>query len=105
MTIDSAKWAAKLTGVHEVSLTGSADLAYWQKQLEPQRLAPIEADGRAQVLIIAAAARFKGVRFRELSFSIQARPIDGSATDQGAFLVQAFSSNRFFAWCERRLFG
>jgi hypothetical protein len=105
MDITTAKWAARLNGVREVSLAGFADLGYWRKQLAPERLAPIEADGRAQVLIIAADARFKGVRFRELSFSIQARPLDGPASVEGVFLVQAFSTNPFFAWCERRLFG
>lgn len=104
MEISTAQWAAKLSGVCDASLAGSADLDYWRERLEQEGLAPIEVDGRAQALIIAADARFKGIRFRELSLSIQARPLGGPASAAGAFLVQAFNSNRLFAWCERRLF-
>lgn len=96
------KWAAKLDGVCEVSLRGAADLAYWQERLADEHLDPVDHEGRAQVLIIAAEGRFKGIGFRELSFSILAAP--RSSDVQGAFLVQAFNSRRFFAFCERWLF-
>lgn len=43
-------------------------------------------------MLIAAEGVFRGVRFRELSIS------------RDGHLLQAFNSNRFFAWCERTFF-
>ena len=60
------KWAAELEHVREVSLLGTADLAFWKDRLLTQDLLPIERDGQAQLLIVAADSKFKGIRFREL---------------------------------------
>jgi hypothetical protein len=90
--------AAALTGVLELSLVGTVDAAPWRSRLAPERLRPAERDGRARVMIVAAAARTLGVRFRELSFSLL---VDNDA----AVLLQAFNSSRFFAWCERVFFS
>jgi hypothetical protein len=101
-TID---YVAELTHVREVSLLGTADLAFWKDRLLKEELVPAEADGRAQLLVVAADAGFMGVRFRELSFSVLiSLPGDRSRQD-GAFLVQAFNSIRFFAFCERAFFA
>jgi hypothetical protein len=82
-------------------LVGSAELDFWKQLLENEVLAPIERDGKAQLLIIAAAMRFKGIRFRELSFSVLVR----RKQTEAAFLVQAFNTVRFFAFVERNLFS
>jgi hypothetical protein len=99
------KWAAELAHVREVSLLGTADLAFWKDRLLKEELLPAESDGRAQLLIIAADSTFMGVRFRELSFCVSVpRPGDGSRQD-AAYLVRAFNSCRFFAFCERVFFS
>jgi hypothetical protein len=100
-----AKWAARLNGVREVSVRAEADLTFWQEKLRPQQLCPIERDGKAQLLIIAADARFKGIRFKEVSFSILASAREADGSRQGAYLLRAFNSRRFFAFCERRFFA
>jgi hypothetical protein len=105
MCAKQIQWAAQLNGVQEVSLLGTADLPYWQQRLAAEQLTPIERDGRAQLLIISAAARYMGVRFRELSFSVLATCPEMPPGQQGAYLVQAYNSSRFFAFCERALFA
>jgi hypothetical protein len=91
------KYVAELTHVREVSLLGTADLAYWEERLKPEGLAPAKCEGRAQVLIIGAEGRFMGLRFRELSFSVL---VSGHGED-AAYLVRAFNSRAFFTLCER----
>jgi hypothetical protein len=99
------KWAAELAHVREVSLLGTADLQFWKERLRPEELVPAESNGRAEVLIIAADARYMGVRFREVSFSVVvARPGTETGKD-AAFLIRAFNSSRFFAFCERVFFS
>jgi hypothetical protein len=100
----SIQWAAVLEHVHEVSLRGEADLDFWRDRRRREDLLPAEVDGRAQVLLIAADARFLGIRFQELSFSIQVSGSGAPARPAGAFLVHAFKSGRFFAFCERVFF-
>lgn len=43
------RFAADVAGVREVSIHGTADLAYWRKQLAPEGLDPFERDGQACV--------------------------------------------------------
>jgi hypothetical protein len=101
----SVKWAAELAHVREVSLLGTADLAFWQERLLKEKLLPAESDGRAQLLITAADAKYMGVRFRELSVSVVvSRPQEGAWQD-AAYLVRAFNSCRLFAFCERAFFS
>jgi hypothetical protein len=99
------RWAAELPHVREVSLLGTADLAFWRERLQKEDLLPAERDGRAQVLMIAAAARYMGLRFQELSFSILISRQQTATWQEGAFLLQAFNSNRFFALTERLVFS
>jgi hypothetical protein len=94
----SIQYVATLPHVREVSLAGTADLGFWADRLKAENLAPLEVDGRAQILVIAADSWFLKLRFQELSFSV-------SLSLGGAFLAQAFNSRRFFAFCERTLFG
>jgi hypothetical protein len=101
----TVKYVATLAHVREVSLLGTANLAFWKDRLEKQALRPVEKDRKAQLLIVAADSKFKGVRFRELSFSVLARWDDGQVRHDGAYLVQAFDSCRLFAFVERVLFS
>ena len=101
----SVKWAAELAHVREVSLLGTADLAFWKDWLLKEELLPAQSDGRAQILIIAADSKFMGVRFRELSFCVSVSRPDGGIRQDAAYLVRAFNSYRFFAFCERVFFS
>lgn len=103
------KYVAELSHVREVSLLGTANLAYWRDRLATESLTPADQDGNAQLLIVAAEMRFMGIRFRELSFSVVVSRQDGAAAREGmaggAYLVRAFNSRRFFAFCERAFFS
>jgi hypothetical protein len=85
------KYAAVLHNVNEVSLLGTADLEYWRRRLEPEQLEPVTHEGHAQLLIIAADARFMGLRFRELSFGISARDTSGLTNLSGSYLIRALT--------------
>jgi len=91
------KYVAALKHVREVSIVGAADLGFWIQKLEKEELEPQETEGKAQILIVGAEAKFRGIRFAELSFSVMVRG--------GMFLVRAFNSSRFFAFCERVFFA
>lgn len=99
------KWAADVKHVREVSLRGEADLAFWADRLLPEALVPIACDGHAQIMIIAADARFMGMRFRELSVSVLVSHSGMTSQREAALLHCAFNSSRLFAWCERNLFS
>ena len=43
--------AARLDGVVDVTLLGTASLEYWTNQLESEALEPIDASGSAQIMI------------------------------------------------------
>ena len=102
MTNAQIKWSARVDHVVEVSLLGYADLDYWTTKLAAENLLPIARNNNAQILIVTGDARFRGVRFKEISFSVLARRAD-DPTD-GALLLEAWNSSRFFAWCERTFF-
>lgn len=95
-------YVAELKDVTEVSLVGLSDLAFWRERLARETLTPVERDGCAVVIIMAATMRFLGTRFSELSVSVQVLEHDGG---EAAFLLQAFNSNRLLALCERTFFG
>ncbi len=99
------KRAARLENVVEVSLIGSASLSYWREQLSKESLEPLVVDGGAQVMLIAAEGRFAGIQFRELSLSVLVQGRAEKEEERGAFLLRAYNSNRFFAFCERTLFS
>lgn len=99
------KWTAELAHVREVSLAGSADLAYWTDKLAADGLAPVERNGRARIMLIAADSKFLGVPFRELSVSVPVAPVEQPTGSGGAYLVCAFDTCRFFAFCERTFFS
>ncbi|MBL8814520.1 MAG: hypothetical protein JNL58_00720 [Planctomyces sp.] len=101
----SLKWAAQLDNVSEVSLTGTADFDYWKNHLATQGYVPVKTDDRASIAVVSASGKFAGVRFQELSISVSVSAPNGGMGLPSFFLVQAFSSNRFFAFCERALFS
>lgn len=105
MTDGTVKWAAELTQVREVSLLGTADLAFWKERLQKEELVPAERDGKAQLMVVAADSKYMGIRFAELSFSVLVSPRRNRFGRDAAFLVHAFNSCRFFAFCERALFA
>lgn len=104
MTIRPIRYHVEIGPVREVSLLGTADLAFWRARLGEEGLQPIDSAGKAQVLIVGVDARFKGIAFRELSISVLARELDNDSPHSGALLVQAFNSIRFFAFVERAFF-
>lgn len=105
MTGNNIRWTAELTHVDEVSLLGTASLSYWRDKLAREELRPIETNGRAQLLIIAAEASFMRLRFMELSVSVLVSSDLLKADKRQAFLVHAFNSRRTFVFCERKLFA
>lgn len=102
--MEKVKFVAEISPVREVALLGAADLAFWNERLAAERLCPAEADGKARVMISATDAKFKGIRFRELTVSIFCRPQEGDQRE-GVYLAHAFNSVRWFAWVERTLFS
>jgi hypothetical protein len=98
------KYVAELSHVREVSLLGAADLAFWTNMLKDEDLVLTENDSRAQILVTAADSTYLGMRFQEVSFSVLTDGDKGKKI-AGAYLLQAFNSSRFFAFCERTLFS
>jgi len=101
----AVEWAAELAHVREVSLLGTADLAYWRDRLLKEDLLPAERDGGARLWIAAADSKYMGVRFRELSFSVLVSWSEEGFRHDAAYLARAFNSCRLFAVCERVLFS
>src|SRR5262245_46140651 len=99
------QWAAELAHVREVSLLGTADLAFWKARLLKENLRPAEQDGQAQLVISAADSKYRGVRFRELSFSVRVSWLEERTRPDAAYLVRAFNSCRLFAFLERVFFS
>jgi hypothetical protein len=84
-------------------LLGTADLSYWQDALKDDDVTLAQRDGQAQFLIISAASKYMGIQFREVSFSLLIEAIKSNNV-RGAYLWQAFISQRLFAFCERTFF-
>jgi hypothetical protein len=100
----ATRYDVEVSPVREVSLVANADWDFWRRKLEPEGVTPARIDGRAELLVCGASARFKGIRFRELSFSVAVCRDPAGATRDAMFLVRAFNSIRFFAWVERTFF-
>ena len=83
--------------VREVSLFGKANAATLTPLLKTEGLAPYSEDGQVGVLVSAVDARYKGIRFQELSVSI-------AVASDGYFLAHAFNSIKPFAFAERFFF-
>ncbi len=100
------KYVAEVSPVKEVTLHGTADLAYWREKLAAENLQPLAADGLAQVFVSATEARFMGITFRESLIGIHVQPTSTMPEGMPAmFLIQAWNSLSAFAWIERTMFG
>ncbi len=102
---EKIRYAAEVRGVQELTLKGTADLAYWNRLLKPHGLIPLSSDGRARILIMGGRLRWKGFRFREISFSVELQSRITPDYRDAACLIQAFNTNRFFAFSERTFFS
>ncbi|RIK14702.1 MAG: hypothetical protein DCC51_15530, partial [Anaerolineae bacterium] len=100
---DRNAYISTITGVREVALTGTADLASWSARLRAMNLVPYNDNGRASLLLTAIEARFRGIPFREMSISVVVSD-DGGANVGGAYLAHAFNSSRLLAFAERAFF-
>ncbi len=101
------KYIAEVRNSQEVTLDGSADLAYWQKKLLPQKLVPVEEHGQARLMISAVASCWLGVRFREFLIAVLANPVDQSpeaGSSPGFYLLTAYNTSRAFTFVEQRYF-
>lgn len=101
----SVKYVAQLSHVRELTLHGSADLAYWSRRLSEVGLTPAARDGRAHLAISTCDSKFMGIRFREMVVAVVARPEYGESSQPVYYFVQGFNSNRFFAFVERMRFS
>lgn len=102
-TTPPPKYVTIVHHVKEVSLYGRADLAYWRRYLDREGLVPFDDHGQAELVLIAADMVWMGARFTELSVSVAVQA--GSTPARGGmYLIQAFNSNRAFAWAERVFF-
>jgi hypothetical protein len=103
--VTSIRWAAKLTHVRELTLVGRADLGYWRERLARESLVPLDANGHARLMIVAAEARFRGLPFREVSACVLVEAADLHPPRDRAWMMGAFNSSRLLAWCERTFFS
>lgn len=99
------RYVARIDQVLEVSLRGTSDLSFWRGRLKHEGLTPVEEDGRAQLLVSATAAKYNGIRFRELCFLVAVTAQVAGDTVQGYYLMHAFNSVRLYAWIERTFFS
>jgi hypothetical protein len=98
------RYETTVRDVREVALVGGAGLAPWSEALAPEGLRPLPVDGRAEITLLASAATYMGVRFRELALCVTlAQPTRESAL-AGAWMARAWNSVRFFAFVERARF-
>lgn len=87
-----------------MTLIGSADLAYWQRCLAPEGLAPTPLGGRAQLVLSAPDLRWSGMRFQELSLGVIVGQAPAGEPALGLYLAHAYNSSRLLALLERALF-
>lgn len=97
-------YIAVIPQVREVTLLGSADLAFWERHLTREGLAPVPAQGRAQLILSAPDLRWSGIRFQELSLAVVVSEGSAGAHPSGLYLVHAYNSSRLLAFLERALF-
>ncbi|NUM43242.1 MAG: hypothetical protein HUU38_00935 [Anaerolineales bacterium] len=98
------QFVAYIEHVKEVALYGTADLAFWRKELAKENLFPYNDHGRVGILISVPQVVWKGARFNELSVSVGVSEREDGSTPDGLFLPHAFNSLRAFAWMERVFF-
>lgn len=103
-TTTNIRYVAEPKHVREITLIGTADFEFWSEFLNAEDLEPVRCGDGAQVVVVAAEMAYLGHRFTEISFSVRAGLTEGSS-GAGMRLLHAFTSSRFFAWCERTMFA
>lgn len=101
------QYIAEVRNSQEVTLYGSADLAYWEKKLRPEKLVPVEQNGRARLMISAVASCWLGVKFREFMIAVEVNPkhhTQDVGTSTSLYLLTAYNTSRPFAFMEQRYF-
>ncbi|HEY0737525.1 MAG TPA: hypothetical protein VGD69_21580 [Herpetosiphonaceae bacterium] len=102
---DRIRYTAEIDNVREVTLYGTADLAFWQTLLHRHGLLPDSSDGAAHLVLSATALVWKGLSFRELIVTVATCTDRDQPQPDSFYLAHAFNSSRMLAWTERRLFN
>lgn len=101
------KYIAEVRNSQEVTLYGTADLDYWERKLRPEKLVPIEQNGRARLMISAVASCWLGVRFREFMIAVlvhSANQSPAAGSTPSFYLLTAYNTSRAFSFIEQRYF-
>jgi len=101
---EKIQYAAEIENVKELRLIGKANFNYWKEYLSKRELFPFNKNGFAEITISATDLKWKGVRFNELVITIATSKGKDLNEHNGFYLLQAFNSVRFFAFCERVFF-
>lgn len=99
------KFVAQIEDVKELRLIGSANLDFWNNYLSGEPFQAFAAAGCAEITIGATELVWKKIRFNELTVSLTIADEADAQKPIGYFLLHAFNSNRFFAFCERVFFS
>lgn len=102
---ENAKFAAIVNDVRELRLIGTAKLDFWNQYLADKPYQTFDKNGFAEITISATELVWKGFRFNELTIFLSIAEKDNPKKEAGVFLLHAFNSNRFFAFCERTFFS
>ena len=101
------RYIAEVCNSQEVTLFGTADLAFWQRKLQLENLLPVDRNGRAQLMISAVSSRWLGARFSEFMIAVLAEPrghVPDAGDSPGMFLLTAYNTSRPFTFIEQRYF-
>lgn len=99
------RFIVEVQHVTEVSVTGQADLSFWQARLSSHGLFPFTTTGQADVVLSATALSSMGRHTNEFTIGVPASERPAADAFDGMYLVQAFNSSRLFAWIERSFFS
>ncbi len=102
---ENAKFVAVVNDVKELRLIGQANLDFWNRQLADKPFQAFDNNGLAEITISATELVWKGFRFNELTIFLTIAEKNDPNKQSGVFLLHAFNSNRFFAFCERAFFS
>ena len=97
----SFRYVGTLRGIRELGLVGDADLGLWRERMSGSGAAPIDVDGRAQVLVTGLASSWMGLAYREIAIAVSARQGEDR---EGYYFERAFNASRFFTFFEQRWF-
>ena len=101
----NAKYAATVENVKELRLTGNANLEFWNKHFADKPFQVFDNQGFAEITISATELVWKGFRYNELTITLALAEKDNPHKQVGVFMLHAFNTNRFFAFCERAFFS